>query len=144
MCCHGEVWLPEEPRHLSLVSRLVRRAIWPFCMDNPSRVLPYWNSFVVGGRWSGIHTGRPMKLTAKQKDEETTTVYSKDIISVVKLPEEFTAALLFWNDVLYTTEATGGLSNIVRPMAGKPIRHLLRATGIEDGCLATINLQRSR
>ena len=56
-----------------------------------------------------------MKLTAKQKDEETTTVYSKDIISVVKLPEEFTAALLFWNDVLYTTEATGGLSNIVRP-----------------------------
>jgi hypothetical protein len=40
-----------------------------------------------------------MKLTAKQKDEETTTVYSKDIISVVKLPEEFTAALLFWNDV---------------------------------------------
>jgi len=84
MCCHGEVWLPEEPRHLSLVSRLVRRAIWPFCMDNPSRVLPYWNSFVVGGRWSGIHTGRPMKLTAKQKDEETTTVYSKDIISVVK------------------------------------------------------------
>ena len=27
---------------------------------------PYWNSFVVGGRWSGIHTGRPMKLTVKQ------------------------------------------------------------------------------
>ena len=48
MCCHGEVWLPEEPRHLSLVSRLVRRAIWPFYMDNPSHVLPYWNSFVVG------------------------------------------------------------------------------------------------
>lgn len=66
-----------------------------------------------------------MKLTAKQKDEETTTVYSKDIISVVKLPEEFTAALLFCNNFLYTTEATGGLSNIVRPMAGKPIRHLL-------------------
>ncbi len=140
---HGEVWLPEEPKVPVLVSRLVRRAIWPFCTDNPSCVLPYWDSFVVGGRWTGIHTGRIAADDDKQTDEESTAAFEKDMISVAELRESFTAEILFCSDALYAAEATGGPDEAVQPMAGHTIRRLLRAEGIEAGVLITIDLARS-
>jgi hypothetical protein len=106
-------------------------------------VLPYWESFVIGGRWTGIHSGCIMNAADKQPEEASSVFHERDLISVAELPDGFTAEILFCRDALYAAEVIGGAGKVVKPMAGQTIGHLLRTEGIDDGYLVTVDLQRS-